>query len=186
MPSFGRSNSSFQDRRQLLMSRSGYPDIEMGIIGSNNMDHANEIRLSSAMNMSVPSWNRAGNGVFSLREMEVATNWFSDQNMMSGHDHYGFVYRGVLCDGTRVAVKKLQYSSGMAEDFMVKAEEIGDIQHKNVVELYGYCTESALRLLVYEYVDNGNVHWWLHECARLTSPLTWDIRLKIMLGTAKG
>lgn len=42
------------------------------------------------------------------------------------------------------------------------------------------------RMLVYEYVNNGNLEQWLHGEVGLYSPLTWDIRLNIMIGTAKG
>jgi hypothetical protein len=43
-----------------------------------------------------------------------------------------------------------------------------------------------LRILVYEYVDNGNLEQWLHGDLGSVSPLTWDIRMNIVLGTAKG
>lgn len=42
------------------------------------------------------------------------------------------------------------------------------------------------RMLVYEYVDNGNLDQWLHGDVGEVSPLTWDIRMNIVLGTAKG
>ena len=41
-------------------------------------------------------------------------------------------------------------------------------------------------MLVYEYVDNGNLEQWLHGDVGPVSPLTWDIRMKIAIGTAKG
>jgi hypothetical protein len=43
-----------------------------------------------------------------------------------------------------------------------------------------------IRMLVYEYVDNGTLEQWLHGDVGHVSPLTWDHRMKIMLGTAKG
>jgi hypothetical protein len=43
-----------------------------------------------------------------------------------------------------------------------------------------------LRILVYEYVDNGNLEQWLHGDVGAVSPLTWDIRMNIVLGMAKG
>ena len=43
-----------------------------------------------------------------------------------------------------------------------------------------------VRMLVYEYVDNGNLEQWLHGDVGPVSPLTWDDRMKIILGTAKG
>lgn len=41
-------------------------------------------------------------------------------------------------------------------------------------------------MLVYEFVDNGNLEQWLHGDVGPVSPLTWDIRMKIAIGTAKG
>lgn len=41
-------------------------------------------------------------------------------------------------------------------------------------------------MLVYEYVDNGNLEQWLHGDVGTVSPMTWDIRMNIILGTAKG
>lgn len=45
---------------------------------------------------------------------------------------------------------------------------------------------TIYRMLVYEYVDNGNLEQWLHGDVGPVSPLTWDIRMKIAVGTAKG
>lgn len=39
---------------------------------------------------------------------------------------------------------------------------------------------------MYEYVNNGNLEQWVHGDVGPVSPLTWDIRMKIILGTAKG
>lgn len=41
-------------------------------------------------------------------------------------------------------------------------------------------------MLVYEYIDNGNLEQWLHGDVGPVSPLTWEIRMKIAVGTAKG
>lgn len=54
------------------------------------------------------------------------------------------------------------------------------------MRLLGYCAEGAHRMLVYEYVDNGNLEQWLHGEVGSYSPLTWDIRMTIIVGTAKG
>ncbi|CAH2057268.1 unnamed protein product, partial [Thlaspi arvense] len=76
---------------------------------------------------------------------------------------------------------------GQAEkEFKVEIEAIGRVRHKILVRLLGYCAEGAQRMLVYEYVDNGNLEQWLHGDVRPCSPLTWDIGMNIVLGTAKG
>ncbi|OAY29675.1 probable receptor-like serine/threonine-protein kinase At4g34500 [Manihot esculenta] len=123
---------------------------------------------------------------YSLKELEVATRGFVEENVI-GEGGYGVVYRGVLEDGSVVAVKNLLNNKGQAEkEFRVEVEAIGKVRHKNLVGLVGYCAEGARRMLVYEYVDNGNLEQWLHGDEGPVSPLTWDIRMKIAIGTAKG
>ncbi|RWW78426.1 hypothetical protein BHE74_00013359, partial [Ensete ventricosum] len=76
---------------------------------------------------------------------------------------------------------------GQAEkEFKVEVEAIGRVRHKNLVRLLGYCAEGEHRMLVYEYIDNGNLEQWLHGDVGPSSPLTWDIRMNIIIGTAKG
>ncbi|XP_058091345.1 probable serine/threonine-protein kinase At1g01540 [Magnolia sinica] len=123
---------------------------------------------------------------YTLRELEASTNGFADENVI-GEGGYGIVYRGVLEDNSQVAVKNLLNNRGQAEkEFKVEVEAIGRVRHKNLVRLLGYCVEGAHRMLVYEYVDNGNLEQWLHGDVGPYSPLTWEIRMNIILGTAKG
>ncbi|KAI4328828.1 hypothetical protein L6164_021154 [Bauhinia variegata] len=123
---------------------------------------------------------------YTLRELEAATNGLCEENVI-GEGGYGIVYQGILSDGTRIAVKNLLNNKGQAErEFKVEVEAIGRVRHKNLVRLLGYCVEGAYRMLVYEYVDNGNLEQWLHGDVGAVSPLTWEIRMNIILGTAKG
>ncbi|KAF5204295.1 Receptor-like kinase lip2 [Thalictrum thalictroides] len=123
---------------------------------------------------------------YTLRELEDSTNEFADENVI-GEGGYGIVYRGLLKDNSYVAVKNLLNNRGQAErEFKVEVEAIGRVRHKNLVRLLGYCAEGAHRMLVYEYVDNGNLEQWLHGDVGPHSPLTWEIRMNIILGTAKG
>ncbi|KAK7310633.1 hypothetical protein RJT34_08253 [Clitoria ternatea] len=135
---------------------------------------------------SVESPNIGWGRWYSLKELEAATEGFADVNVI-GEGGYGIVYRGVLLDGSVVAVKNLLNNKGQAEkEFKVEVEAIGKVRHKNLVGLVGYCAEGAQRMLVYEYVDNGTLEQWLHGDVGPVSPLTWDIRMKIAVGTAKG
>ncbi|XP_050366958.1 probable receptor-like serine/threonine-protein kinase At4g34500 [Argentina anserina] len=123
---------------------------------------------------------------YSLEELQAATRGFSAENVI-GEGGYGVVYRGALQDGSVVAVKNLHNNKGQAQtEFKVEVEAIGKVKHKNLVGLLGYCAEGAQRMLVYEYIDNGNLEQWLHGDVGPVSPLTWDIRMKIAIGTAKG
>ncbi|MBA0837416.1 hypothetical protein Goarm_009576 [Gossypium armourianum] len=136
---------------------------------------------------AVPEVSHLGWGHwYTLRELEESTNDFAADNVI-GEGGYGIVYRGVLEDNSKVAVKNLLNNRGQAEkEFKVEVEAIGRVRHKNLVRLLGYCAEGAHRMLVYEYVDNGNLEQWLHGDVGPCSPLTWEIRMNIVLGTAKG
>ncbi|KAL8495164.1 hypothetical protein ACS0TY_019365 [Phlomoides rotata] len=136
---------------------------------------------------SLPEVSHLGWGRwYTLRELEAACNGLSDENVI-GEGGYGIVYYGELADNTRIAVKNLLNNRGQAEkEFKVEVDAIGRVRHKNLVRLLGYCVEGAYRMLVYEYVDNGNLDQWLHGDVGEVSPLTWEIRINIILGTAKG
>ncbi|CAN6571247.1 unnamed protein product [Malus baccata var. baccata] len=122
---------------------------------------------------------------FTLRDLQFATNRFSAENVL-GEGGYGVVYKGRLINGTEVAVKKLLNNLGQAEkEFRVEVEAIGHVRHKNLVRLLGYCIEGVHRMLVYEYVNNGNLEQWLHGAMCQHGTLTWEARMKVILGTAK-
>ncbi|CAN8244801.1 unnamed protein product [Cochlearia groenlandica] len=122
---------------------------------------------------------------FTLRDLEVATNRFSKENVI-GEGGYGVVYRGELVNGTPVAVKKILNQLGQAEkEFRVEVDAIGHVRHKNLVRLLGYCIEGTHRILVYEYVNNGNLEQWLHGAMRQHGYLTWEARMKVLIGTSK-
>ncbi|KAI3469217.1 hypothetical protein Pfo_025880 [Paulownia fortunei] len=118
---------------------------------------------------------------FTLRDLEMATNKFSKENVI-GEGGYGVVYRGQVINGTFVAVKRLLNNLGQAEkEFRVEVEAIGHVRHKNLVRLLGYCIEGTL----YKYISNGNLEQWLHGAKSHHGHLTWEGRMKILLGTAK-
>ncbi|OEL34123.1 putative receptor-like serine/threonine-protein kinase [Dichanthelium oligosanthes] len=123
---------------------------------------------------------------YDLAELEVATGGFCAENVV-GEGGYGTVYRGVLAGGEVVAVKDLFDHKGQAEkEFKVEVEAIGKVRHKHLVGLIGYCAEGPKRMLLYEFVENGNLEQWLHGDVGPVSPLTWELRMKIAVGTAKG
>ncbi|KAH9733891.1 protein kinase domain-containing protein [Citrus sinensis] len=136
--------------------------------------------------IGLPEFSQLGWGHwFTLRDLELATNRFSKENVL-GEGGYGVVYRGNLINGSPVAVKKILNNVGQAEkEFRVEVEAIGHVRHKNLVRLLGYCIEGIHRMLVYEYVNNGNLEQWLHGAMRHHGYLTWEARMKVLLGTAK-
>ncbi|KAK1258752.1 putative receptor-like protein kinase [Acorus gramineus] len=137
--------------------------------------------------VGLPEFSQLGWGHwFTLRDLEYATYHFSKDNVL-GEGGYGVVYKGKLINGTEVAVKKLLNNLGQAEkEFRVEVEAIGHVRHKNLVRLLGYCVEGIhRRMLVYEYVNNGNLEQWLHGAMHQHCSFTWEARMKVILGTAK-
>ncbi|CAO2815056.1 unnamed protein product [Amaranthus hypochondriacus] len=160
----------------------GDRNVKSGSAESSDGSSSSKTSVISSDNIPNIGWGRW----YSLKELEIATRGFSDENII-GEGGYGIVYKGVLEDGSIVAVKNLLNNKGQAEkEFKVEVEAIGKVRHKNLVGLVGYCADGPQRMLVYEYVDNGNLEQWLHGDVDGVSPLSWDIRMKIAIGTAKG
>ncbi|GMH02759.1 hypothetical protein Nepgr_004598 [Nepenthes gracilis] len=186
----GRNTSTVKKMGDIL--RVEKLEEEAGILGrgerkkSRESDQSSSVESKASALASVEVQNIGWGRWYSLKELEIATCGFSDDHVI-GEGGYGIVYRGVLDDGSVVAVKNLLNNKGQAQkEFKVEVEAIGKVRHKNLVGLVGYCTEGAQRMLVYEYVDNGNLEQWLHGDVGAVSPLTWSIRMKIAIGTAKG
>ncbi|KAL1549833.1 non-specific serine/threonine protein kinase [Salvia divinorum] len=168
--------------------------VEHRVVFSDRVGSSGESRATSGAetasyggNGLLPEVSHLGWGRwYTLRELEAACNSLSDENVI-GEGGFGIVYYGELADNTRIAVKNLLNNRGQAEkEFKVEVDAIGRVRHKNLVRLLGYCVEGAYRMLVYEYVDNGNLEQWLHGDVGEVSPLTWEIRMNIIIGTAKG
>ncbi|KAF3655566.1 putative serine/threonine-protein kinase [Capsicum annuum] len=183
-------NSNGYQRIQIEIGGKGKnlvkPD-RVGSGGGGSGQGSGEVRSGEQGGKNVPEVSHLGWGHwYTLRELEIATNFFAHENVI-GEGGYGIVYRGVMEDNSCVAVKNLLNNRGQAErEFKVEVEAIGRVRHKNLVRLLGYCAEGAHRMLVYEYVNNGNLEQWLHGDVGPYSPLTWEIRMNIILGTAKG
>jgi len=95
---------------------------------------------------------------FSLRELQVATDSFSNKNIL-GRGGFGKVYKGRLADGTLVAVKRLkeERTPGGELQFQTEVEMISMAVHRNLLRLRGFCMTPTERLLVYPYMANGSV-----------------------------
>ncbi|KAI4320730.1 hypothetical protein MLD38_034179 [Melastoma candidum] len=125
-------------------------------------------------------------GVLTVADLIKSTNNFSQSNII-GCGGFGLVYKACLPDGTEAAVKKLSGDSGQVErEFQAEVEALSRAQHQNLVSLQGYCCHRGDRLLIYSYMENGSLDYWLHESNDKSSVLKWDVRVRIALGAARG
>ncbi|KAJ9179177.1 hypothetical protein P3X46_010996 [Hevea brasiliensis] len=132
---------------------------------------------------------------YAFEVLAKATGNFSNNNRL-GEGGYGQVYKGKLPNGKMVAIKRLIHhsDSDMEENAQLQFEEevktISRIRHRNIVEVVGYCSNKADRLLVYEFVSNNSLKYHLRggkTSHGMESPaIDWPSRMKIALGTAKG
>ncbi|TKW32768.1 hypothetical protein SEVIR_2G189100v4 [Setaria viridis] len=124
-------------------------------------------------------------GSFTLRQIKAATRNFDAANKI-GEGGFGSVYKGLLSDGTIIAVKQLSSRSKQGNrEFVNEIGMISALQHPNLVKLYGCCTEGNQLSLVYEYMENNCLARALFvEQYRLR--LDWPTRHKICLGIARG
>ncbi|CAE6161796.1 unnamed protein product [Arabidopsis arenosa] len=124
---------------------------------------------------------------FSLRELQVASDNFSNRNIL-GRGGFGKVYKGRLADGTLVAVKRLkeERTQGGELQFQTEVEMISMAVHRNLLRLRGFCMTPTERLLVYPYMANGSVASCLRERPESQPPLDWPKRQRIALGSARG
>ncbi|GAB4854127.1 LRR receptor kinase SERK2 [Ancistrocladus abbreviatus] len=124
---------------------------------------------------------------FAYRELQLATDSFNDKNVL-GQGGFGKVYKGVLSDNTKVAVKRLtDYESpGGDAAFQREVEMISVAVHRNLLRLIGFCTTPTERLLVYPYMQNLSVAYRLREIKPGEPVLDWPTRKRVALGTARG
>ncbi|MBA0580936.1 hypothetical protein Gorai_023133, partial [Gossypium raimondii] len=122
---------------------------------------------------------------FPFEILVAATKDFHPHQKL-GEGGFGPVYRGKLDDGREVAVKKLSHSSRQGKkEFENEARLLARVQHRNVVNLLGYCVHGAEKLLVYEYVTNESLDKLLFKSNRKME-LDWKRRYEIISGVARG
>ncbi|KAL6653933.1 hypothetical protein ACP70R_007398 [Stipagrostis hirtigluma subsp. patula] len=126
---------------------------------------------------------------FSWRELQIATNNFSEQNVL-GKGGFGKVYKGVLSgpDNAKVAVKRLMKVESPEGEmaFLREVELISIAVHKNILRLIGFCTTPTERLLVYPFMENLSVASRLRDIKLNEPALDWPTRMRIALGAARG
>ncbi|KAI9082783.1 hypothetical protein K1719_035240 [Acacia pycnantha] len=144
------------------------------ILISRNTEHSDDTNMDD---LELP--------LFDFNTITMATDNFSEANKL-GDGGFGSVYRGRLLEGHDIAVKRLSKSSGQGiKEFKNEVKLIVKLQHRNLVRMLGCCIEEEEKLLVYEYMENKSLDFFLFDKEK-SSLLDWQLRFNIICGIAKG
>ncbi|XP_059449821.1 LRR receptor-like serine/threonine-protein kinase GSO1 [Corylus avellana] len=126
---------------------------------------------------------------FNLEEVESATQYFSEVNLL-GKSNFSATYKGILRDGSVVAIKSISKSSCKSEEaeFLKGLYILASYRHENLVRLRGFCCSRGRGecFLVYDFVPNGNLLHYLDTKDGDSHVLEWSTRVSIVKGIAKG
>ncbi|XP_062095683.1 probable LRR receptor-like serine/threonine-protein kinase At1g07650 isoform X2 [Humulus lupulus] len=125
-------------------------------------------------------------GFYTFKQIKAATNNFDAANKI-GEGGFGSVYKGVLLDGTIIAVKQLSSKSTQGNrEFINEIGMISALQHPNLVKLHGCSVEGKQLFLVYEYMENNSLAHSLYGPEEGQRRLDWNTRQIICIGVARG
>ncbi|CAN6372757.1 unnamed protein product [Urochloa humidicola] len=123
--------------------------------------------------------------VYNFSQILEATNNFSEENKL-GQGGFGPVYKGRFPDGLEIAVKRLASHTGQGfTEFKNEIQLIAKLQHTNLVRLFGCCTQGEEKILIYEYLSNKSLDFFIFDETR-RNILDWNQRLAIIDGIAQG
>ncbi|GAA0173988.1 hypothetical protein LIER_27475 [Lithospermum erythrorhizon] len=104
-----------------------------------------------------------------------------------GKSQLGIVYKVVLGNGMPVAVRRLgEGGEQRYKEFVAEVQAVGKVKHPNVVKLRAYYWAPDEKLLISDFISNGNLASALHGRTGQGSTLSWSMRLRIAKGTANG
>lgn len=127
---------------------------------------------------------------FKFQQLLQATNDFSDSNLIK-HGHSGDLYHGVLQNGIRIVIKRVDLRVIKNDAYLVELEFFSKVSNVRLVPLTGHCLENDdEKFLVYKYLPNGDLSASLFKKVKTDDDglqsLDWITRLKIALGAAEG
>ncbi|RZC09209.1 G-type lectin S-receptor-like serine/threonine-protein kinase [Glycine soja] len=123
--------------------------------------------------------------LFDFDTIACATNHFSSDNKVS-QGGFGPVYKGTLLDGQEIAVKRLSHTSAQGlTEFKNEVNFCSKLQHRNLVKVLGCCIDEQEKLLIYEYMSNKSLDFFLFDSSQ-SKLLDWPMRFSIINGIARG
>lgn len=127
--------------------------------------------------------------MFNLEEVERATQCFSEVNLL-GKSNFSAIYKGILRDGSIVAVKCIAKTSCKSDEaeFLNGLKMLTSLKHENLVKLRGFCCSRGRGecFLIYDFVPNGSLLRYLDIKEGTDIALEWSTRVSIINGIAKG
>ncbi|XP_042428519.1 receptor-like cytoplasmic kinase 176 [Zingiber officinale] len=165
---------------------------------------ANVLSSSSSRIISASSLSRTEGEIlsssnlksFSFNDLRTATRNFRPDSVL-GEGGFGSVFKGWIDENTLaaakpgtgmvIAVKKLNQEGFQGHrEWLAEINFLGQLLHPNLVKLIGYCLEDEQRLLVYEFMPRGSLENHFFRRSSYYQPLSWNLRMKVALGAAKG
>ncbi|KAL8101257.1 uncharacterized protein LOC141684698 [Apium graveolens] len=127
---------------------------------------------------------------FNLEEIESATQYFSEVNLL-GKSKFSSVYKGILKDGSFVAIKSINIISCKSEEveFMNGLRLLTSLRHENLAKLRGFCCSMGRGecFLIHDFACNGSLSRYLDIVDGSSNHiLDWKTRISIITGIAKG
>ncbi|CAL1379898.1 unnamed protein product [Linum trigynum] len=121
--------------------------------------------------------------LFTEEELKRATDNYNDSRFL-GQGGFGTVYKGMLPDGTIVAVKRSRtIDKTQIQQFINEVVILSQINHRHIVKLLGGCLETEFPVLVYEFIPNGSLSSYIHgqkqDGEEDSVSLPWDDRFRI-------
>ncbi|XP_023007735.1 probable LRR receptor-like serine/threonine-protein kinase At1g34110 [Cucurbita maxima] len=127
--------------------------------------------------------------IFNIEEVESATQYFSEANLL-GRSSFSMVYKGVLKDGSSVAIRSIHMTSCKSDEaeFLRGLNLLSSLRHENLVSLRGFCCSRGRGefFLVYDFVSRGSLSQYLDVGDGSSHVLDWSKRVSIINGIAKG
>ncbi|KAL6870927.1 hypothetical protein ACP4OV_014775 [Aristida adscensionis] len=175
-----KANKFYDGNAMLIVGSRRKGDVNSQEIPAGQLHHEKEFVWTMDANINTEF------SLFDFAQLQKATDNFSNENKL-GQGGFGPVYKGILPCGLEIAVKRLSTGSrqGLIE-FKNEVQLIAKLQHASLVRLLGCCSEPEEKILVYEYLPNKSLDFFIFEKSEERAQLDWKRRLVIIEGIAHG